>query len=183
VGRSTKTEKIIGIKRVGADTVYNISVLNDESYTANGIIVHNCRSAIIPVTMFTEVKDSWRYENRDFSKPMNQDFSFSSTEIDSKIVKQAFKNIDTFNEKYRIDRWIFDEDLEKRYLRLGVGVNYDNKNEYLSKKLDNYNWKLDSLKKKYEKTPTKAIFKDITLMEDNITELKEEIKILKKAEA
>jgi hypothetical protein len=114
---------------------------------------------------------------------MNQDFSFSSTEIDSKIVKQAFKNIDTFNEKYRIDRWIFDEDLEKRYLRLGVGVNYDNKNEYLSKKLDNYNWKLDSLKKKYEKTPTKAIFKDITLMEDNITELKEEIKILKKAEA
>jgi SPP1 gp7 family putative phage head morphogenesis protein len=81
-----------------------------------------CRSTVIPVTMFTEVKDSWRYENRDFSKPMNHDFSFSSTEIDSKIVKQVFKNIDTFNEKYRIDRWIFDEDLEKRYMRLGVGI-------------------------------------------------------------
>ncbi len=33
-----------------AGYVYNLSVEDDESYTANGIIVHNCRCMIIPVT-------------------------------------------------------------------------------------------------------------------------------------
>ncbi len=33
-----------------AGYVYNLSVEDDESYTANGIIVHNCRCMVIPVT-------------------------------------------------------------------------------------------------------------------------------------
>jgi NAD+--asparagine ADP-ribosyltransferase len=138
-----------------------------------------CRTSIIPVTIFTKIDNSMRYENRDFSQQINQDLTFSDIITDEKIIKKVFSDIDTFNEKYRISKFIFDEDLEKRYLRLGVGVNLDNKTEYLSKKLDNYNWKLKTLKTKYEKSPTKALFKDITLMEDNITELKEEIKLIK----
>jgi len=82
----------------------------------------HCRSSIIPVTMFSDVSDSMRYENRDFSKPMNQDFSISGKEVDSKVIKKVFKDINTFNENYRIDKFILDEDLEKRYTRIGIGI-------------------------------------------------------------
>ena len=43
--------KIKNIKKidVGTKRFYNLAVKNDESYIANGICVHNCRSIIVPV--------------------------------------------------------------------------------------------------------------------------------------
>ena len=35
--------------------VYNLAVENDESFVADDIVVHNCRSLLVPVT----VVDSW----------------------------------------------------------------------------------------------------------------------------
>lgn len=35
-----------------AGMVYNLAVAGDESYVVNGIVVHNCRSVIVPVTKF-----------------------------------------------------------------------------------------------------------------------------------
>ena len=43
--------KIKSIKRIPFEgTVYNLGVADDESYVANGIIVHNCRCTLIPIT-------------------------------------------------------------------------------------------------------------------------------------
>ena len=82
----------------------------------------HCRSTLIPVTSFTEVDDSLRFENRNFEKPLNQDFKPLKEGFDSELVKGTFKNIDKFNEKYRIDKFILDEDIEKRLSKLGVGI-------------------------------------------------------------
>lgn len=43
-----RTEKIVSIQRVPPEPVYNLSIAIDESYTANNIVVHNCRSRIKP---------------------------------------------------------------------------------------------------------------------------------------
>jgi SPP1 gp7 family putative phage head morphogenesis protein len=82
----------------------------------------HCRSCILPITVFTEVDPKWRYENRDFTKQMDQQFNFLDTEVDKEVIEKVFENINTFNEKYRIAKWIFDEDIEKRYVKLGVGL-------------------------------------------------------------
>lgn len=86
---------------------------------------HFCRSAIIPYPSSLEMDTNLLFENRNFSKQMNQNFSFSENEVDSKVIKKVFKDIGTFNEKYRISQFILDEDIEKRLTRLGVGVNID----------------------------------------------------------
>ena len=45
--------KIKAISKVPFDgTVYNLGVEDDESYIANGIVVHNCRCILVPVTRF-----------------------------------------------------------------------------------------------------------------------------------
>jgi hypothetical protein len=43
--------RIISIKRnnISAQTLHNIGVAVDESYIANGIVVHNCKSYIVPI--------------------------------------------------------------------------------------------------------------------------------------
>jgi hypothetical protein len=41
-------------KRIEAQRLHNIAVEEDESYVAEGIVVHNCRSTLIPVTRFRE---------------------------------------------------------------------------------------------------------------------------------
>lgn len=35
--------------------VYNLAVEEDESYVADGVVVHNCRSVLVPVTTI----DGW----------------------------------------------------------------------------------------------------------------------------
>lgn len=82
----------------------------------------NCRSVILPLTSFSKVDDSLRYENRDFTKQVNQDFKPLEEGIDEKAMKKIFKEIDTFNEKWAVPSWVFDEDVEKRIAKLGVEV-------------------------------------------------------------
>ena len=80
----------------------------------------NCRSSILPVTPFSDIDDSLRYENRNFEKPVSQNFKPLKDELDNDLVNGTFKNIDKFNDKYRIDKFILDEDIEKRLMKLGV---------------------------------------------------------------
>lgn len=82
----------------------------------------HCRSAIIPYPSSLEMDKNMLFENRDFSKQMKHDFTFSEQEVDSKVIKQVFKDIGTFNEKYRIDQFILDEDIQKRLIQLGVVI-------------------------------------------------------------
>lgn len=81
-----------------------------------------CRSSLIPIPTIVGIDENLLFENRNFSKQMNQDFSFLEKEVDSKVVKEVFKDIGTFNDKYRIDQFIFDADIEKRLVKLGVGI-------------------------------------------------------------
>lgn len=49
-----RTVKRLSIKSVTRrpceKPVYNLAVKEDESYVADGVIVHNCRSVLIPIT-------------------------------------------------------------------------------------------------------------------------------------
>jgi hypothetical protein len=39
-------------KQIITETLWNLAVKHDESYVANGIVVHNCRSLLIPITKY-----------------------------------------------------------------------------------------------------------------------------------
>ena len=98
-------EAIQRILSVPIEPVYNISVSVDESYVANGIIVHNCRSGLVPLTE-DEYKPDMEFENRNFNNVLDNPDDVSS----------AFKNIDTFNEKYRVSKFTLDQDLGARIM-------------------------------------------------------------------
>lgn len=83
---------------------------------------YHCRSVLLPVTSFSEIDDSLRYENRDFQKQVDQNFKVLDEGIDEKTMKKIFKEIDTFNEKWAVPSWVFDEDVEKRIAKFGVEV-------------------------------------------------------------
>ena len=76
------TEKIVTIQRIQPEPVYNISVAVDESYTANGVVVHNCRSRLIPY--FGAIPG-----DRNFKKEFGYEF-----------VADATKASDTFHKSY-----------------------------------------------------------------------------------
>ena len=42
----------ISRKKIGTERLYNLAVKDDESYIANEIVVHNCRSMLIPITIY-----------------------------------------------------------------------------------------------------------------------------------
>lgn len=46
--------KNITIKKIQNEKLYNLAVLDDESYVANGVVVHNCRSTLVPITMYEQ---------------------------------------------------------------------------------------------------------------------------------
>lgn len=75
----------------------------------------SCRSSILPITIFSEYDKSMEFQNRDFSKPMDE-------AMDKEAIEKVFKDIDKFKEKYSIPKFVFDEDIEKRLMKLGVGV-------------------------------------------------------------
>lgn len=83
---------------------------------------HMCRSCLLPVALTTKIDDSLRYENRDFGKQVGQDFKPLKDELDKKVIKNVFKDIDKFKDKYAIDKFILEEDIEKRLMKLGVNV-------------------------------------------------------------
>ncbi len=76
------TEQITNIDTKKADVVYNLSVLDDESYVANGIIVHNCRSRILPY--YGGIPGE-----RDYTKDFDKEF-----------IEEANNTLKTFKEKY-----------------------------------------------------------------------------------
>ena len=44
--------KSITKKRITTETLWNLAVEKDESFIANGIVVHNCRSLLVPITKY-----------------------------------------------------------------------------------------------------------------------------------
>lgn len=53
---------------VEEEEFYNLAVEADESYIANGIVVHNCRSVLIPITRFEAAKIDTKVDTKDGKK-------------------------------------------------------------------------------------------------------------------
>jgi SPP1 gp7 family putative phage head morphogenesis protein len=113
-------ERTSPICRMLHGTIFRSDSKEAKKYTP-GFHMH-CRTTIIPVTLTMKVDNSLRYENRDFGKQVDQKFNVLDDEIDKKIIKNVFNDIDTFKEKYAIDKFILQGDIEKRLLKLGVSV-------------------------------------------------------------
>lgn len=79
------TEYIISIRKIPNELVYNISVENDESYVANGIIVHNCRSRLRPY--FGTVPGA-----RDYTKDFTPKF-IDEAEHTAEVFKTKYWNV------------------------------------------------------------------------------------------
>ncbi len=77
-----ETEQIKSICIIPNQMVYNLSVLDDESYVANGVISHNCRSRILP--HFGGIPGK-----RDYKKDFDKEF-----------IEEAENTLKTFKEKY-----------------------------------------------------------------------------------
>ena len=77
-----ETEQIKSIRVIPNQMVYNLSVLDDESYVANCIISHNCRSRILPY--FRGIPGE-----RDYTKDFEPEF-----------IEEAENTLKTFKEKY-----------------------------------------------------------------------------------
>lgn len=61
--------KSITKKKIENETLWNIAVEDDESYIANGVVVHNCRSLLIPITRFQDYKvDTESNDGQDIDK-------------------------------------------------------------------------------------------------------------------
>jgi SPP1 gp7 family putative phage head morphogenesis protein len=60
---------------------------------------HHCRSGLVPVLITEEIDESKMFENQDFTG-----------------FEKAFGDIDTFNEKYRIDKFVLDQDISARIM-------------------------------------------------------------------
>lgn len=65
----------------------------------------HCRSGLIPLTD-SDFEETRLFENRDFSNALE-----NQEEVD-----RAFKQIDSFNDKYRVSKLIIDKDLAARYM-------------------------------------------------------------------
>jgi len=75
-------EYITNITPYKSDIVYNFSVLDDESYVANGVISHNCRSRLLPYYKGIP-------KERDYTKDFEPEF-----------IEEAENTLKTFKEKY-----------------------------------------------------------------------------------
>lgn len=82
---------------------------------------HHCRSALLPVTSKSRNEDLL-IENRDFTQQYGQHFDALPDRVDSEIISGVFEDIDVFNEKYRIDKFILDQDVQLRLLKLDLSV-------------------------------------------------------------
>jgi len=82
----------------------------------------HCRSCWIPIPVTMRVKDSWRYEQRNFSKQLGQDLKPLKDIVDKNDIKKTFEEIKKFKDDWGIPSFILEEDIEKRLLKLGVGI-------------------------------------------------------------
>lgn len=113
-------ERTSPICRMLHGTIFRADSKEAKQYTP-GFHMH-CRTTIIPITLTMKVDPALRYENRDFGKPIGQDFQPLKDGLDKKVIKNVFKDVDSFKEKYAIDTFILQEDIEKRLIKLGVSV-------------------------------------------------------------
>ena len=82
----------------------------------------NCRSSMLPVPLTLEVDDKLRIQNRDFRKLTDQDHNFTDDSLPGDVVNDTLGKIAEHKRKYTFDKFILDEDLEKRLVKLGVGI-------------------------------------------------------------
>jgi len=83
---------------------------------------HHCRTSILPCLVTMEIDQNLLYENRDFSKALDQKLKPLDEGLDSEFVEKTFENIESFKDKWAIPQYILDEDIEKRLMKLGVGI-------------------------------------------------------------
>lgn len=57
--------KSIRKQQISTEKLYNLAVKDDESYIANGIVVHNCRSLLVPLTKYEEFKVDTKVGDQD----------------------------------------------------------------------------------------------------------------------
>lgn len=81
----------------------------------------HCRSAMLPVPLSMEVNEALLYKNRDFSVPVDKNHNLMDTRLETDI-KKVMSDINKYKQKYAIDKFILDADIEKRLLKLGVGL-------------------------------------------------------------
>jgi SPP1 gp7 family putative phage head morphogenesis protein len=83
---------------------------------------HHCRSCLIPATSKTLEDKDLLIENRDFTQHYSQDFTPLKMRTDIEQVNEVLKDIGKFNEKYRIDQFILDEDIQLRLMKLNLSI-------------------------------------------------------------
>lgn len=86
-------------KKIQNETLWNLAVERDESYIANDIVVHNCRSTLIPITKYEEFKPTESIRGEDPQKFIEANigtgFSKYTNEPENKIIiKQKQPSID-----------------------------------------------------------------------------------------
>lgn len=54
-------------KKISSEKLYNLAVEDDESYIANGVVVHNCRSLLIPITIYEQMTPSEKVGKQDIN--------------------------------------------------------------------------------------------------------------------
>lgn len=86
-------------KKIKNETLWNLAVEDDESYIANGCVVHNCRSVLVPITKY----DDWQEDK----------------------VTNSGKNVDKFLEENVSDKGFSIYDTNKKPLITDPGVDFD----------------------------------------------------------
>lgn len=95
-------------------TVFDLSKQSVDAYRPP--LHHRCRSALLPIPNTREPQKDMVFENRDFSGTLD----------DPDAVKKVFKDIEKFNDKYRVSGYVIDKDLSTRImLEKGVSVGID----------------------------------------------------------
>lgn len=83
---------------------------------------HNCRSDLLPVPRTYKINDDLLLENRDFTRHYDQDFNPLGVVTDDEQVLGVIDKIDAFNNKWRIQRFILDQDTELRLMKLNLSL-------------------------------------------------------------
>lgn len=71
--------KSITKKKITTEKLYNLSVHEDETFLANDIVVHNCKSYIEPIIDVKEIKKGEQVENLNPDKKSIESIQFSES--------------------------------------------------------------------------------------------------------
>lgn len=70
--------KLIKIKKVGDRRLFNLAVKGNESYIANQIVVHNCRSILTPITTMEVEREGGIETDQITDVPRAKGFEYSA---------------------------------------------------------------------------------------------------------